>query len=62
MYIKRYFLQANFYTQLTHNSLQTAATSNIVLRHIKSVHDLSTQIVNELGTTDIAIGVTIYFF
>jgi len=61
MYIKRYFLQANFYAQLTHNSLQTA-TSNIVSRHIKSVHDLSTQIVNELGTTDIAIGVTLYFF
>jgi len=61
MYIKRYFLQANFHAQLAHNSLQTAATSNIVLRHIKSVHDLSTQIVNELGTTDIAIGVTIYF-
>ncbi|KYM82549.1 hypothetical protein ALC53_07040 [Atta colombica] len=49
-------LQATFYTQLTHNSLQIAATSNSVLNHIKSVHDLSTQIINELGTTDIAIG------
>ncbi|XP_018300640.1 uncharacterized protein [Mycetomoellerius zeteki] len=36
-------LQANFYTQLVHNSLQTA-TSNSILGHIKSVHDLSTQI------------------
>jgi len=62
MYIKRYFLQANFYAQLAHNSPQTATISNIVLRHIKSAQDLSTQIVNELGTTDIAIGVTIYFF
>lgn len=45
---------------MAHNSLQTAATySNIVLRHIKSVHDPSTQIVSELGTTEIAIGVTI---
>ncbi|KYQ57566.1 hypothetical protein ALC60_03528 [Trachymyrmex zeteki] len=48
-------LQANFYTQLVHNSLQTA-TSNSILGHIKSVHDLSTQIVSEFGTTDIAIG------
>ncbi|XP_018372795.1 PREDICTED: uncharacterized protein LOC108767404 isoform X4 [Trachymyrmex cornetzi] len=49
-------LQTNFYTQLAHNSLQTVATSNSILGHIKSVHDLSTQIVSELGTTDIAIG------
>ncbi|KYN43484.1 hypothetical protein ALC56_02210, partial [Trachymyrmex septentrionalis] len=39
-----------------HNSLQRVAMSNSVLDHIKSVHDLSTQIVSELGTTDIAIG------
>lgn len=42
---------------MTHNS-QTAATPNVILRHIKSVYDPSTQIVSELGTTDIAIGVT----
>lgn len=46
---------------MAQDSSQTAqtATSNIVLRHIQSVHDASTQIVSELGTTDIAIGVTI---
>ncbi|XP_018404768.1 PREDICTED: uncharacterized protein LOC108781325 [Cyphomyrmex costatus] len=37
-------LQANFYTQLIHNSLQTATTSDTDLHHVKSVHDLSTQI------------------
>lgn len=49
----------NYYTQLAHNSLQTATTSNIVPRHIKSINDPSTQIVSEFGTTDIAIGVIV---
>ncbi|KYN07497.1 hypothetical protein ALC62_01699, partial [Cyphomyrmex costatus] len=57
--------QANFYTQLIHNSLQTATTSDTDLHHVKSVHDLSTQIVSELGTTSITIGliivITIHF-
>ncbi|XP_020297022.1 uncharacterized protein LOC109861679 isoform X2 [Pseudomyrmex gracilis] len=30
--------------------------SSVKFRHIKSIYDSSTQIVNELGTTDVAVG------
>lgn len=33
------------------------SNSNMILHHIKSVHNSSTQILNGLGTTDVAIGV-----
>ncbi|EZA56861.1 hypothetical protein X777_02712 [Ooceraea biroi] len=51
-------MAANFYAQLAHDSLRPnfIPDTQIVLRPIKSIHDFSTQIVNELGTTDVAIG------
>lgn len=44
---------------MARDSLRTGSTpsTKIVLRHIKSTHDSATQILNELGTTDVAIGV-----
>ncbi|XP_025155907.1 uncharacterized protein LOC105184419 isoform X2 [Harpegnathos saltator] len=51
-------LQASFYTHLTRESSKADSLPNtkVLLRHVKSVHDSATQILNEFGTTDTVIG------
>lgn len=53
--------QTSFYAQLARDSLKIGSISstNIIFRRIKSAQDSSTEILNELGTTDVTIGVRI---